>query len=353
MIDSVYLKNSYVSAENNYWGSKLGPIFSKGFRIIDFISKDFGDIKFNTWKNYRFENIGANWNVDKTYNKTIINGYGDSPIILNGIDSDLDLAPDWWEEKFDYHKDIWEDHEHLDPDGDALNNLEECFAYEWGSNPYQKDIFIEFDHIKTKNQDISNYLPEKYIDEMKNSFAEHNITLHVDQGELGGGEEIEYVNNFSFSKLIDIYWDYFLNNDLNNPRKNIFHYGLICNQAPGNGFAFMGWAHLNSFCISADLISDTHQIYDRGWLITCGSMHETGHTLGLLPDDFGGNDNHAAIKPKYPDFWYYRNYKSCMNYRYVYTIMDYSDGDNGKIDYNDWDGIEFDFFKNTHFEWPK
>ena len=75
--------------------------------------------------------------------------------------------------------------------------------------------------------------------------------------------------------------------------------------------------------------------------------------MGLVVDDFGGNDNHAAVKPQYKDFWTYRSYKSIMNYRYTYSILGFSDGDNGKIDYNDWEGMEFDFFKNTHFEWPK
>ena len=188
---------------------------------------------------------------------------------------------------------------------------------------------------------------------MKDRFAEHNISLHVDQGELTGGEEIPYITNFDFSELVDLYWDYFLHNDLNNPRKNIFHYGIICDEGPGNGFAFIGWAHLNSFCISVDELVKNQPLFERGWLITCGSMHEMGHTLGLIADDFRGIDNQATIKLKYTDFWYCRSYKSCMNYRYTYTILDYSDGDNGKIDYNDWGRMEFDFFKNSHFEWPK
>ena len=218
---------------------------------------------------------------------------------------------------------------------------------------FQKDIFLELDHTLSKTENANNIIPEEFITEMKQRFMEHDIHLHVDQGELGGGEEIPYVTNFDFSTLVDLYWDYFIHNDLNNPRKHIFHYGLICDQGPGNGFAFIGWAHLNSFCISADELATKQPSIERGWLITCGSMHETGHTLGLLPDDFGGNDNHAAINPKYSDFWIYRNYKSIMNYRYTYSILDYSDGDNGNIDYNDWQGMEFDFFKNTHFEWPK
>ena len=40
----------------------------------------------------------------------------------------------------------------------------------------------------------------------------------------------------------------------------------------------------------------------------------------------------------------------CM---YTYSILDFSDGNNGRIDYNDWANMEFDFFKNSHFKWPK
>lgn len=352
-IESVLPKNSDVVAKNNYWGSTIGPLFSKGFRLIDTLQKDFGKIKFLPWSANKFENAGTDWVVEDVFEKTIVHGYGDSQIIFAGNDTDSDGLPDWWEKEFNYNATEWDDHSNMDLDGDALNSFEECYAYDWGARPNQKDLFLEFDVVETKTPDKDNNPPEEYINQMIARFAEHDIVLHVDQGQLGGGEEIPYINDFGFDKLTELYWDYFLHNDLNNPRKNIFHYGLICSQGPGNGFAFIGWAHLNSFCISADELVGEHSIYERGWLITCGSMHETGHTLGLVADDFGGNDNHAAIKIKYPEFWYFRNYKSCMNYRYTYSILDYSDGDNGKVDYNDWEGMEFDFFKNTHFEWPK
>jgi len=37
-----------------------------------------------------------------------------------------------------------------------------------------------------------------------------------------------------------------------------------------------------------------------------------------------------------------------MNYRYTYSILDYSDGSHGKIDYDDWENIDL-----TYFEKPK
>ena len=352
-IESVHAKNSHVNAKNNWWGNKFGPLFTKGFRIVDTLNRDFGRIKSFPWSSTSFENAGSNWSVEEIFDKTIIHGYGDEPITLSGNDTDMDGVPDWWEQKWEYDPYIWDDHLNLDPDGDALNNFEECYTDSYGSNPFKKDIFLEIDWTVSKTPDASNIPPAEYVEKMKQRFLEHDITLHVDLGELDGGEEIPYTTDFNFGELVDLYWDHFLHNDLNNPRKNIFHYGLICDRGPGNGFAFVGWAHLNSFCISGDELAGKHSILERGWLITCGSMHETGHTLGLIVDDFGGNDNHAAIKPKYSEFWYYRNYKSIMNYRYTYSILDYSDGDNGKVDYNDWENMEFDFFKNTHFEWPK
>ncbi len=352
-IESVYLEESLCKARNNWWGGKLGPIFNYGFRITDIPRLKFGKIIYFPWSKNPFQNAGSDWKVKENFTKTIVHGYEDEKITLPGNDTDNDGIPDWWEEEFNYNTTSWDDHFNLDPDGDGLNNFEECYAYNWGADPYKKDIFLEIDYTESRTPDQKNILPEEYVNEMKEKFEEHDITLHVDQGQLGGGELIPYITNFNFDKLTDLYWDYFLHNDLNNPRKNIFHYGLICDQGPGNGFAFIGWGHLNSFCISADELSSRHKIFERGKLITHGSMHELGHTMGLFVDDFGGNDNHAAIHPRYKEYYIYRNYKSLMNYRYTYLILDFSDGDNGKNDYNDWEGMEFDFFKNTHFEWPK
>ena len=34
-------------------------------------------------------------------------------------------------------------------------------------------------------------------------------------------------------------------------------------------------------------------------------------------------------------------------------IIDYSDGTHLRRDFDDWGNLDFNFFKNTHFEWPK
>ena len=352
-IESVNVEDSLCIAGYNYWGGILGPAFNNGFKLVDIVKPHFRKIKYFPWNLKPYQNIGSDWKVEETFTKTIVHGYEDDQIEIPGNDTDGDGIPNWWEEEFNYDPLSWNDHKNLDPDNDALTNFEECIAYELGADPFYKDIFLEIDWTESKTEDATNKPSQELVYEMKERFLEQNISLHVDLGKLGGSEIVPYETNITVDRLVDLYWDYFIHNDLNNPRKNIFHYGFICDKGPGNGFAVIGWGHLNAFCISADVISASFPRIPREKLITHASMHELGHTMGLVVDDFGGNDNHAAIYPQYSDFWKYRNYKSIMNYRYTYSILDFSDGDNGRVDYDDWAGMEFDFFKNTHFEWPK
>ena len=352
-IESAYFEKSLILAKNNYWGGIFGPLFNKGFRLLDIIKFQNRKIKYIPWSFKPYQNIGSDWSVIDKFTKTIVDGYEDDDISIPGTDKDCDGVPDWWELEFGYNESEWDDHKNLDPDSDALTNFEECIAYEWGADPFYKDIFLEFDWIESATEGAVNKPSLELVDEMKERFAEHNISLHVDLGMLGGSDIVPYDDDITIDELSDIYWDYFIDNDLNNPRINIFHYGFICDRGPGVGFAVLAWGHLNAFCISADLIQEGIKRVTRDVIITHASMHELGHTMGLVADDFDGNDNHAAANPKYIEFWKYRNYKSLMNYRYTYKILDFSDGNNGKVDYNDWEGMEFDFFKKTHFEWPK
>ena len=170
-------------------------------------------------------------------------------------DMDSDGAPDWWEVKWSYSATIWDDHQHLDPDNDSLNNIEECYMDQAGSNPFIKDMFLEFDWTKSLSENSTNKPPIEEITQMIDAFTRQNISLHVDTGELGGGEELPSQSHVTYAEIIEIYWDAFLHNDLNNPRQHIFHYGIICDYSQSAGFAVMGWNHLNAFIISAQLVS--------------------------------------------------------------------------------------------------
>jgi parallel beta-helix repeat protein len=348
----VFSEHGMCDARNNWWGSFFGPALIEREKN-DRIYMKFGIIRFFPWFIRSVNNAGSTWIIDQDLYHIDINNSRYRRINLSGEDSDVDGAPDWWEKKWGYNPYLYNDHKNLDPDQDALNNLEECFTDYFGSNPFKKDIFLEIDWIESKNSNISINKPSQtFIEKIIDKFKENNISFHVDVGNLGCGEEIPYKSNFSFSDLRDLYWKYFLGNDLNNPRKGIFHYCLVCDYGPGPGFAFIGWDHLDSFLISAQMIKDRNPYFNRDRIIIGGSMHELGHTLGLNVDDFGGNDNTIATLIFNKQWWKYQNYRSCMNYRYTYKILDYSNGENGKGDFDDWDNFDFQFFKNTHFVYP-
>jgi hypothetical protein len=74
-------------------------------------------------------------------------------------------------------------------------------------------------------------------------------------------------------------------------------------------------------------------------------MHEMGHNFGIRFGNPLGCDNRATIYPWRISFWLFRNYKSTMNYRYTYSILDYSDGTHGKRDFDDWDEISLSYFE--------
>jgi hypothetical protein len=296
--------------------------------------------------------IGPDWILENTFEKPTYVDPWSAQIIFTDVDTDADGAPDWWEAKWGYQATIWEDHQHLDPDGDALNNIEECYMDAYGSNPFTKDLFLEFDWTASLQQNSTNKPPVAEITQMIEAFAKHNISLHVDTGDLGGGEELPTQTHVSFAEIITTYWDYFLHNDLNNPRQRIFHYGIICDYSASGGFAVMGWNHLNAFIISAQLLVEKYPYHTRGWVATAASMHEVGHTCGLIVAAYNGIDNHNTVNPLYKEFWLYLPYRSMLNYHYTYSFLDFSDGSRGATDFNDWANLDFMFFKNTDFSYP-
>ncbi|UCD14002.1 MAG: right-handed parallel beta-helix repeat-containing protein [Thermoplasmatales archaeon] len=345
----IFNKYSLCNARYNWWGSPFGPAVVER-ETKDRIFMKFGRITFFPWLLEKVECTGTTWEIDYDLYNIEINNSRYVEIELPGLDSDNDKVPDWWEEKWGYDPFSWDNHKNLDPDEDSLNNIEECFTDEWGSNPFHKDIFLEFDWIKAQKPGVTNKPPSNLINKIKSFFEKHDITFHVDDGSLGGGEEISYKARFSDTEIRDLYWNYFLHNDLDNPRKGIFHYGLICDYGNEGGFAFVGCNHLDSFIIPTQFLVDRSPLFSRGRYVIGGSIHELGHTLGLTVDDYRGIDNMITTVPFTIQWWKYGNYRSCMNYRHTYVIINFSDGSHGKGDFDDWSNLDFGFFKNTHFE---
>jgi parallel beta-helix repeat protein len=349
-LQSINSKSLDCIARYNWWGSTFGPSLF-GFRSSSKITWIPGRIKIFPWLFEPLEEIGANWEVNEPYMNDKINYKQESKICLDGTDTDGDGCPDWWEKKWNYDPMVWDDHGNLDEDEDALNNYQECYTDEYGSNPRLKDIFIELDWMESLLSDESNKPPEYLLKRLVNIFKTYQISLHIDTGNLGGGEEIPFCKTtFSFAKLRDLYWDYFLHNNINNPRKNIFHYGIVCNYCPDLNFPYFGWNNLDSFAVSAEWLKEENPQFSRGRLISGALVHHLGHTLGLVADTYGGIDNVGTIRIFTKEWWKYKNYKSCMNYCYKYKLLSFSDGTHGPGDFNDWDNLDFGFFKNTSFK---
>ncbi len=282
--------------------------------------------------------------------------YGTDPNINNtGEDNDEDGVPIEWEHKWGFNPNIWEDHGHFDPDGDSINNIEEFLSSNFHSDPYRKDVFLEIDFMEDGPKGQKSIVPEKAKELLKNPFHRQNIVFHLDTGEVCGGEVIPYDKNVKIGELLKIYQDYFLHNDENNWRRGVFHYGIVVYHCNPAGFAFSGdvspyYGYIpgtNGFIISSKRIES----YARTSLTTLeyyyasAIMHEMGHNFGMRWGEPFGCDSQLSKYPWQIGYWFYRNYKSIMNYRYTYKILDYSDGSHGRRDHNDWKNLGFSYFE--------
>ncbi len=296
---------------------------------------------------------------------TEVNVYGTDPEVDDtGRDDDNDGVPIEWEHKwgnliwYNWHDDNWEfywfyhpfeaeDHDHLDPDNDGLDNVEEYLTSQWGSDPFRKDIFVELDQMEAgPNGEPSSRLGEGAKDMLRDAFDKQNIVLHIDDGFMGGGEWIPFEDELNRSELPQTYRDYFLHGDENNWRKGVFHYGLVIYWGTYAGFVFgTNDSYGGAFQISSRRVDDKMGIPTakrRAVAYASVYMHELGHTLQIyIP---GGHDKKAQA-PWQLLWWKWRAYKSCMNYGYTYLLVDYSDGSRGRNDHDDWSNLDLPAFQ--------
>ncbi|HEC82611.1 MAG TPA: hypothetical protein ENI53_01845 [Thermoplasmatales archaeon] len=269
--------------------------------------------------------------------------YGlNTSIDYSKVDLDGDGIPCDWEDKYGYNPLLPEDHKHIDLDEDGLDNVEEWETSSWLSDPFAKDIFIEVDFMKAKYPWQKDYtLPKESQEMICNAFAKHNITVHFDDGSMGGGGDlIPYDSKTYGDELIAMREKYFLNGELNNWREGVFHYAIMCAQMawygrPAGGRMF----YVDSHCVGVQYVRNwvwSFYLQGSNYITAMASvfMHELGHTLGLFA--FDGIDNEKTRFPWNKEYWLYGAYKSCMNYRYVYKLVDYSNGDDEEYDQNDW-----------------
>lgn len=281
--------------------------------------------------------------------------YTDPRISNIGNDFDNDQIPIEWEHRWGYNPLIWDNHLNLDYDKDSINNFEEYLTSNFLSDPFRSDIFVEIDWMEDSPEGISSVVPEEAKELMKIPFHRRNIVVHFDTGEQEGGEIIPFDDDVTIDEVLEIYDKYFLHNGHLEWRRGVFHYGFFVYLCKPNGYAFNGdgnpfWGYgpgTNAFIISSRLMVRMADNVRKSvsYIFAASIMHEMGHNFGIRFSNPFGCDNSRTVKPWYLSFWLFKNYKSIMNYRYTYYIMDYSDGSHGQRDFNDWAEIKIDYFE--------
>jgi len=311
------------------------------------------EIKFNIYQN-DFDNDGLPYWVE-TY------VYGTDPTQNNlGEDADLDGIPIEWEHRWGFNPLIWENHQIFDPDCDSLNNSEEFITAQFGTDPYRKDILLEIDYMEYENNSEQIEIFNRLKEVIKKPYHNRNIIIHLDFGEIDGGDIIPSDNETSFEEIQEIYNKYFIHNGSQRWKRGIFHYALIVDNCKPGGYGFSGdvwpyWGYIpgtNSFVLSKDLIKIKIDFFKKSeeMIFAHLFMHEMGHNFGIRFGHPFGCDNPNSDNPFRPSFWLFRNYKSVMNYRYTYLILDYSDGSHGKRDFDDWENIDLTWFEYVDSE---
>jgi len=279
--------------------------------------------------------------------------YGTDFMVNNSEDDhDFDEIPLSWEYKWGYDPFSYDDHKTLDDDEDGLCNFEEFLVSSWNSDPFRDDLFLELDQMQIGPNGEGSFIPTQSIIMVAETFAKRNIMFHVDDGYMGGGEILPFEPFLFMGEGRDYYYKYFLNNDSNSWKRGVFRYALfVYNHLPIRGMEFPGehtillyfLPGLNSFVLSTSIF----EMVDRSIINASAFMilHELGHTCGIYMGKPFGCDNQLMRFPWSLQRLLFHNYKSVMNYKYAYSILDYSDGSHGLGDYNDWEHLDLTFFQ--------
>ena len=288
----------------------------------------------------------------------------------SNYDPNGDGIPLPWDFKWGYDPFAYDNHSMADPDRDGLTNLEEYQMQKYYADPFHQDIYIESDGMQRGGFfDPPHVFWNESQQIVIERFAEHNICLYIDNGwpgdpTNGGGELLPHIETLSQDSgmMLQFYKWHFPQD-----RIGIFRYLVV--------------AHNSGFCHPSvnnryDTLSVDTSLYKllvkraaftprtQRLMLASAVMHELGHSLGIAPWTFGGNDNITwaqgkAAKAAYLEAW--GNYKSVMNYYCIFDkhLVNYSDGTHGPGDQNDWKAFDLTAFKKDDkeieypgFSWP-
>jgi len=273
-----------------------------------------------------------------------INDYQTDPELKNIGDPDNDKIPVEWEYKWGYNPFIFDDHENIDFDEDSINNYEEYLTSElFFSDPFRKDVFVEYDIMEEGPNGEKSYFPIGAKELIYNAFNRQNIVYHLDMDSPEGHDIVPFYNTIQGRDIIDVYVNYFLHGDENNWRRGVFHHGLVVYNVDGPpGFLY----RRNAFLIASKGMEEKAAnpfLGNREIVYGSAYMHELGHSFAFWP--IPGHDDDSK-NPLQPGYWENRPYRSCMNYGWIYQIVDYSNGTGAEPDIDDWARINYHYFES-------
>jgi hypothetical protein len=278
-----------------------------------------------------------------------------------GFDPNNDSIPITWDWKWEYNPFAADDHSQLDPDRDALTNLQEYRTAANGSDPFRRDIFLEVEQMELGPQGQGVIVPELAGDLIVDAFARQDIGFHI----INGTVRIPFQTNVTGDDLQDFYLTYFLQGNPDNWKRGVFHCGFVTYHCEVyQGFTFESKVknrptYVDCFQIATRelgmnankylilrIIRQVHinKAYSQAIIYGSAMMHETGHVLGINHGNTPGCDNHTDGFPWQKDWWVWCHYRSVMNYGWMFTFVDYSDGHRGKNDFDDWARIDLSYF---------
>ena len=199
--------------------------------------------------------------------------------------------------------------------------------------------------------DIEHEFYEESGQIMIERFCEHGINLYIDDGWPGGGggDVLTHYDTISQDSGVMLqFYDHYFSDD----RKGIFRYVVV-----GHNAGFCIPSEFNRYDTMA-VDSSPYKSYlkrnaftprTQRLVLAAATLHELGHSLGIAPWTFEGNDNLSfayglAARRNYADTW--GDYYSVMNYYYIYNkpfflndgsreyLFDYSEPRNNRISEN-------------------
>ncbi|MFW6176225.1 MAG: hypothetical protein ACOC40_00850 [Thermoplasmatota archaeon] len=243
-----------------------------------------------------------------------------------------------------------------DSDNDGLTDAEEYQMsddmVDGRADPWRKDIFVEVDWMSG----------HKMMNEARwkvaSQFREHNIWLHIDDGCMGGGEEINHIEKIAtasdtYTDIDDLKSNYFDNN-----REGKFHYCVFGHYTyASDEEKHLGVADGADFIVGDKLIDERDSMQD--WLSVVGLagalaeyitdgmvseyksirqagvfMHELGHTLDLDHPTPPFKETHSWIPgiSELPSGFGPLDEYTCMNYWYILGKVRYTNSEWGDLD---------------------